>query len=228
MKFKGKTFSMLLSLIFVVSMGICVYSCSSDGYEFADQPSKLVSIGGLDNVNHRTVLLDSIAESDDFLDFIMSCNLFSDKMDEYISTLNKEEKAELINNANNDDYVQNLINHVDIGKELISMAMAKERLFKNTSFLQLNESEKSLLFDKYSAMQGWVSVKTRGEGGSGNACEEARKKAYSSAYSNFVRRLSLCDYLSQEDKFACQVGAKLNYEAEKTQADLEYKRCMEQ
>lgn len=172
------------------------------------------------------MLVDSIAESDEFLDFVMSCNLLSDKIDEYISTLSQEEKEELINNANNDDYVQNIENHVDIKEESESISVARDKLFTNTSFLQLNELEKSILFDELFVMQECL-IKTRGgEGGDKEACEKAKKEAYQRAYNNFIRRLSLCDYLSPEDKYACQIGTKLNYEAEKGQADTEYKRCI--
>lgn len=71
-------------------------------------------------------------------------------------------------------------------------------------------------------------MKTRGgEGVTQQECEKAKKKAYDSAYDAFIRRLLLCDDLPDREKYACQVATKLNYEAEKSQADTEYKRCME-
>lgn len=227
MMLRRKTF--LVSLSFTLCMALVIHSCSSNEYDFVDDDAlALVSTETFGNLGYRTPLVDSVATSNDFLDFVESCDLFSDKMDEYISALSQKEKEELISNANNDDFVLKFIDCIDIEEEVLAISLAKRRLLDNTSFLRLNESEKSQLFDGCLVTRGHMLIKTRdGEGVTQQECEKAKKKAYDSAYDVFIRRLLLCDDLPDRDKYACQVATKLNYEAEKSQADTEYKRCME-
>ena len=224
MMLKRKTFFVSLSL--TLCMTLVIHSCSSNEYDFVDDDA--LATESLGNLGYRTTLVDSVATSNDFLDFVESCNLFSDKMDEYISALSQKEKEELISNENNDDFVSKFIDCIDIEKEVLAISLAKRRLLDNTSFLRLNESEKSQLFDGCFVTRGHILMKTRGgEGVTQQECEKAKKKAYDIAYDAFIRRLLLCDDLPDREKYACQVATKLNYEAEKSQADTEYKRCME-
>lgn len=216
----------LFFLSLTMLFGSFVYSCSSDDFDFFNDTSKEDAIDEQENIGCRLELVKSIIASEEYLDFIISCDLFSDKVDRYMSTLSRNEREELLKNANNDDYLQNLSQRIDIKKEIKFISETRGRLFSNTAFLQLNDFEKIKLFDEYPVKNGFAIIKTRNEGGSKDECENARQKAYSIAYNNFTRRLSLCDYLPTDDKYACQMGAKLNYEAEKEQANTEYNQCI--
>lgn len=226
MKSENIKSSFLNTMFFVLSLGLVVYSCSSEDYEFLEESSVEASKNSTAELGCRSMLVETVTESDEFMDYLISCNSFSDKIDKYMSTLTMEEKTELFNNVNNDDYIQYIIDNINVEKEISAISLAREKLFKNTPFLQLNAAENLLVFEQSSAIQGCAYIKSREEGGGKSACEEARQKAYNNAYSNFTRRLSLCDYLPTQDKFACQVGAKANYEAEKTQADTDYRNCI--
>mgnify|MGYP001071649316 CR=1 FL=1 len=210
--------------ILVVSTILFIYSCSSNEYDFLSD-SSMEKPSTRAASSYRTQLLNSVSESDDFLDFVIACNVFSDKIDMYISTLSEAEKMQMIKNANNDDYILDFAMHIDVKNEIEEMAAARKKLFANSSYLQLDDLEKSELFYHNFIVEP-VFVKTREEGGNVNDCQKAKDAAYDAAYKNMIKRLSLCDYLPNDDKFACQIGVKLNYEAEKTQADTNYKKCI--
>lgn len=133
MMLKRKTFFVSLSL--ALCMTLVIHSCSSNEYDFVDDDA--LATESLGNLGYRTTLVDSVATSNDFLDFVESCNLFSDKMDEYISALSQKEKEELISNANNDDFVLKFIDCIDIEKEVLAISLAKRRLLDNTSFFAI-------------------------------------------------------------------------------------------
>lgn len=94
-------------------------------------------------------LLDSIALSDEFWEFEMNSQLLVEKFQNYTSTLNEKEYNRLMENLNNDDYVECFIKEANLDNELRNLIIAKEKLILHTGFLRLNEDEKKLLFIQY-------------------------------------------------------------------------------
>ena len=86
------------------------YSCSTD-----------------ENYTDNT-LIDSIASSDEFWEFEMSSELLADKFHEYTSTLSEEEYDKLMENLNDDDYMEDFARKANLQDELQQMAKAKEKL----------------------------------------------------------------------------------------------------
>ena len=92
-------------------------------------------------LNNENTLIDSIASSDEFWEFEMSSELLADKFHEYTSTLSEEEYDKLMENLNDDDYMEDFARKANLQDELQQMAKAKEKLIQHTGFLRLSEDE---------------------------------------------------------------------------------------
>ena len=74
------------------------------------------------------LLIDTIATSDEFWEFERNSELLSDKFQAYTSTLSAEEYNKLMENLNDDDYMEEFIGKANLEKELQQMNEAKENL----------------------------------------------------------------------------------------------------
>ena len=92
------------------------------------------------------LLIDTIATSDEFWEFERNSELLSDKFQAYTSTLSAEEYNKLMENLNDDDYMEEFIGKANLEKELQQMNEAKENLLLHTGFSKLSEDERMLLF----------------------------------------------------------------------------------
>lgn len=80
------------------------------------------------------LLIDTIATSDEFWEFERNSELLSDKFQAYTSTLSAEEYNKLMENLNDDDYMEEFIGKANLEKELQQMNEAKENLLLHTGF----------------------------------------------------------------------------------------------
>ena len=64
------------------------------------------------------LLIDTIATSDEFWEFERNSELLSDKFQAYTSTLSAEEYNKLMENLNDDDYMEEFIGKANLEKEL--------------------------------------------------------------------------------------------------------------
>lgn len=145
-----KVISRLSVFAFIIGINIIISSCSSDEHGF--------------EVDREPTLVNSVAESDEFLDFKQHCMSLAEKVQSYTSTLSKEEFDELMNNLNNDDYMMRIVDGVNLMEDLAIVENARNNLLNNTNFHLLNESEQTTLFITNSVSSSKVMVKTRGEG----------------------------------------------------------------
>ena len=126
-----------------------IYSCSTDGY-YSDEIEKneVTNTRALSSrmINNGSTLIDSIASSDEFWEFEMSSELLADKFHEYTSTLSEEEYDKLMENLNDDDYVEDFMRKANLENELQQLAKAKENLIQHTGFLRLSADERTQLF----------------------------------------------------------------------------------
>ncbi len=67
----------------------------------------------------------------------MSSELLADKFHEYTSTLSEEEYDKLMENLNDDDYVEDFMRKANLENELQQLAKAKENLSKHTGFFKI-------------------------------------------------------------------------------------------
>ena len=65
--------SLTVLLLLLTLCTTIIYSCSSEDYDFEDNSEELKVTTR--SIQSRTVLVESIAESDVYMDFIISCDL---------------------------------------------------------------------------------------------------------------------------------------------------------
>lgn len=166
-KKKKYTLYYVMALACGLAASFFIYSCSADGY-YSDEIEKneVTNTRALSSrmINNGSTLIDSIASSDEFWEFEMSSELLADKFHEYTSTLSEEEYDKLMENLNDDDYVEDFMRKANLENELQQLAKAKENLIKHTGFLRLSADERIVLIigaidtfpqNKYSNKRVW-------------------------------------------------------------------------
>ncbi len=216
-----------LATIFVI------YSCSTDEYcsdELQIKGNRIPEKSALssDIVNNANLLIDSIAISDEFWEFERSSKLLSDKFQAYTSTLSEEEYGKLMENLNNDDYMEEFIKKANLEQELQQMNEAKENLLLHTGFSRLSEDERISLFRQYAESHestGKTLIKTRTEGGDANSCEAKRQAAYAQAQADYDNAIIKCRQESSTNNY-CYTQALAKYERSKRASDRAYEECI--
>ena len=159
------------------------------------------------------LLIDTIATSDD-------------KFQAYTSTLSAEEYNKLMENLNDDDYMEEFIGKANLEKELQQMNEAKENLLLHTGFSKLSEDERMLLFMQYAESReftGKTLIKTRTEGNA-NSCETNKQIAYAQAKADYDNAIIKCRQESSTNY--CYTQALAKYERSKRTSDRVYEECI--
>ena len=142
-------------------------------------------------------------------------------------TLSEEEYDKLMENLNDDDYVEDFMRKANLENELQQLAKAKENLSKHTGFLRLNADERTQLFILYAESNELTKVKllkTREEGGSTSSCEEQKQAAYKQAKADYDNAIANCQNGSMPS--GCLIQAAAKYDRAKDIANKEYKECI--
>ncbi len=230
MKIKVISFPFLTFAIFVFSMCI-VYSCTVDEYDCVEDNSKTkVTTRVLETSSNKDLLLDSIAESDVFLDYMISLQLLSDKFALYYSTLNEEERELLAENLNNDDLIKDIVEKSGVKKELEEVIKAGEVLHSDAAYRKLNQMDKALLFGDYFDTTRTYLIKTRDEGQKRLECQRALETADMAADTKWTEDLDKCydDYKEPgEARQACFLQANERHMNTKIKNGEDFRRCCE-
>ena len=221
-----------IMLTYSLTAIIIIYSCSTDEYYIGETQMKengITNTRALSSrmINDGSTLIDSIASSNEFWEFEMSSELLADKFHEYTSTLSEEEYDKLMENLNDDDYVENFMRKANLENELQQLAKAKENLIKHTGFLRLSADERTQLFILYAESNELTKVKllkTREEGGSTSSCEEQKQAAYRQAKADYDNAVANCQNGSMPS--SCLIQAAAKYDRAKDIANKEYKECI--
>ena len=142
-------------------------------------------------------------------------------------TLSEEEYDKLMENLNDDDYVEDFMRKANLENELQQLAKAKENLIKHTRFLRLSADERTQLFILYAESNELTKVKllkTRDEGGSTSSCEEQKQAAYKQAKADYDNAIANCQNGSMPS--GCLIQAAAKYDRAKDIANKEYKECI--
>ena len=216
--------SLTVLLLLLTLCTTIIYSCSSEDYDFEDNSEELKVTTR--SIQSRTVLVESIAESDVYMDFIISCDLLTEKMDNYRATLSQEELNEISHNINNVDFVLKLVKKAGVQNEINQIVEARERLNKSTKFSQLNSKEVDMLFYDYTkpAKHAVMLLKKREEN-TKEGCYEALLKELEMSYSTYYAMMALCD--SEPIPALCQMSAETFLQKAKEIAAENYKNCMD-
>lgn len=209
-----------------------IYSCSTDDCYSGMERNQAEGMGSIDNLpsirmKQESTLIDSIAASDEFWEFKMKSQLLADKFHAYTSTLSQEGYDKLMEELNNDDYINDFIEKASLEKELHEMEVANQNLISHTGFLRLSDDERMQLFMQYAENVGMKKnklLKTRQEGGEANACEKQKEEAYALAKADYYTALAEC--ITHSSSSSCKLIATSNYNKKLKEADNEYKDCI--
>lgn len=208
-----------------------IYSCSSDDFysdEMQMDKNGMVTSRALSSrmMDQGETLMDSIAASDEFWEFEMSSQLLAEKFDKYISTLSEEDNDKLMENLNNDEYMEVIMKESNLENELQQMMTAKENLIQNTGFSRLSDDERIQLFTQFAESYKLTEVKllkTREEGGK-NSCQEQKEKAILEAKGRYDN--TIVDCKADGLVSLCVMQAAARYNLEKRVAEKQYQECM--
>lgn len=211
---------------------LIIYSCNTDEYYIGETQMKengITNTRALSSrmINDGSTLIDSIASSDEFWEFEMNSELLADKFHEYTSTLSEEEYDKLMENLNDDDYVEDFMRKANLENELQQMAKAKESLIQHTGFSRLSADEQTQLFILYAESNELRKVKllkTREEGGGTSSCEEQKQAAYRQAKADYDNAVANCQ--GDNMPFGCLTQAAAKYDRNKRIADRGYENCI--
>ena len=105
----------VITLLGILLTTFFIYSCSTDGYSHTDKikteenPIAQTRSFAPQRWNTGNVLIDSVANSDEFYEFERCSEQLADKFSSYTSNLNGQEYDKLMEKLNNEEYVEDFI-----------------------------------------------------------------------------------------------------------------------
>lgn len=216
MKIKVEKIIMSLTMLILGVMVITIVSsCTSDEYMdnniYTPGSDKTSGVSIMDDKDNKII---SVAESDEFLDFINSAKQLTEKIDDYKLTLNKDELDEVS--------LDEILKDMNLENELLQLKDVRDKLHNNTAFLELNDIERFQLFADFSDNE-ISQLKTRGEGGSKDECERKLREGYANAQTLYEVYVSCCN---NADFVKCVQDAIKIRDNARDRADYEYVVCM--
>ena len=179
--------------------------------------------------NTGNILIDSVANSDEFYEFERCSEQLADKFGAYTSKLNNEEYDKLMESLNDDEYMEDFIKKANLKEELRQMDEAKKGLLERTVFLRLSEEERLSLFRQFAKSRELAKrkiLKTRKEGNGNSECEELRQAAYTQAETDYNNAIAKCK--AESPTTYCYTQALANYRRNQRAADKEYEECIKE
>ena len=223
MKSKNKKQSSIyiITLFGILLTTFLIYSCSTDEYNYTNETATEVnSIAKTRSLVSQTwntgnVLIDSVANSDEFYEFERCSEQLADKFSAYTSKLNNEEYDKLMESLNDDEYMEDFIKKKKLEEE-------------RTVFLRLSEEERLLLFRQYAKSRGLAKrkiLKTRKEGNGNSKCEELRQAAYEQAKTEYDNAIATnCKGMGPLSP--CYLKETTVYKANIRIANKDYENCI--
>lgn len=218
----------MCTAVFVVCVTSIVYSCNSEDAFFDETGncSGKVHTRAL-SAKSISTLVDSVAESDEFIDFVMETEALAKKTKAYTKTLSDEKFEELMYNQNNDDYMEDFMKKAGIEEDLKRIAKVKTKLVMNEQFARLTEEERMQLFLGEAKLNTRVMLKQRPELTEFD-CDARRQADYSWARATADLGLIGCTCMVEIPLAACVCYTMVmaNYANDIRLADRAYEDCM--
>lgn len=194
-----------------VSMILLIQSCNSDKDDIANIPN---------------IPVIDLTKTIEFSEYVTASNALKDKFLAFVNTLNQIEFEELMNNLNDDEYMQGIIEKAGVENDIKKFVDNKRNLFCNTHYLRLSVADQQNLFFGYFHTTNNVNVKTRSE--SSVNCDERRQKDYSWARAIADLELIGCTCAVEVPLVACAcyAAALANYANNIRLADQAYEDCI--
>lgn len=231
-----KLFKSVFGAILVVSFLQIGYSCSSDFHRFNDELDEIKVDGATTRgmAGHRMSLVDSVAETDEFVEYMIALNSLYKKSDEYFSKLSKQEIEMLESTAklNNVEDVDAGIGYSDLYQALKSemdMVVRTARiLHEKTDYLRLNDDELNTLFRVQTLTSRRVIKKSRSsENDRIQKCAAERQERYEQAELEASRAMGECALLKDDWEYMqCMGDGIVARNAKWARADELYEDCI--
>lgn len=232
-----KLFKNVFRTILVASFLQIGYSCSSDFHRFNDELDEIEVEGATTRgmVGHRMSLVDSVAATDEFMEYMITLNSLYKKSDEYFSKLSKQEIATLESTAklNNIEGSDAGVGYSALYKALKSemdMVVRTARILREkTDYLRLNDDELNILFKDPTLTPKRVIKKTRTSENDNvlQKCEAQRQARYKQA--ELEASIAMGDCTNLEDQWEyiqCMGDVIVARNAKWTRADELYEDCI--
>ncbi len=227
LKLKKKIWYMS-ALVLVACMTCIIYSCNSED-AFFDETGTCKEEIHTRALSARSIctLVDSVAESDEFIDFVMETEALAEKTKAYTKTLSDKAFEELMYNQNNDDYMEDFIKKAGIERDLEQIAKTKTKLVMNEQFVRLTKEEQMQLFLREAKSNSRVMVKKRSELTEFD-CDARRQSDYSWAQAKATLGVIGCTCMVEVPIAACLCYALVmaNYADDIRLAERAYNDCM--
>lgn len=224
----------VITLFGILLITFFIYSCSTDEYNYTNETAtEANSIAKTRSLNSQiwdtgNVLIDSVANSDEFYEFERCSEQLANKFSAYTSKLSNEEYDKLMENLNDDEYMKDFIKRANLEEELLQMDEAKNNLFQHTVFLRLSEEERLSLFKQYAENRQLTKrkfLKTRKEGNGNSKCEELRQAAYAQAETDYNDAIARCK--AESPTTYCYTQASAKYDRDNDIANRNYETCIQ-
>lgn len=163
LKLKKKVLCMS-TLILIVCMTCIVYSCNSAD-AFFDETGICEGEAHTRALSARSIctLVDSVADSNEFLDYILQFRLVKSKFTLYLNSLDSDELETFNNNINNDEFVADFMVKAELSEDIQLLIEYRDELLSNISFCKLKDTEKKELFNYSSSSNIRPLIKDREE-----------------------------------------------------------------
>lgn len=220
-----------------VSFLLIGYSCTSEQYDLEENLNELnlKSVATTKSIesNNRMLLIDSISESDEFLDYMIAVKALFKKSDDYFSSLSKKECATLEATAslNNIEENRGLAGYSELYEhlkdEMNAVVSTAKALRKNTDYLQLDNNELNVLFNGQFFVFGDKLRKTRASEETLQKCASKRDERYRKADEEAARAMGDCANLQDDYDYAqCMGDVIVGRNKKWDRADELYKDCI--
>lgn len=219
-----KNFS--LFVIFMAFVSLVIYACSAGQSDWEqDIENELELKTAMSRSAKMYTRVDSIAETDEFLDFKLAVNNLCNKALAYTSQFSDEELRILIENQNDDDYMEDFVEKAGLSKDLSLVTSTKERLLAMPAFSELNDEEKTLLIER-NVEDNRILLKTMNEAGIAE-CDRRRMTDYQAAKAIAELELIGCTCTGNiPTACLCYVAVVANFANEIRKIDREYEDCI--
>ncbi len=233
-----KLFKSVFETILVVSFLQIGYSCSSDFHRFNDELDEIKVEGATTRgmVGHSMSLVDSVAETDEFVEYMIALNSLYKKSDEYFSKLSKQEIEMLESTAklNNVEDTDAGVGYSDLYQALkgeMDMVVRTARiLHEKTDYSRLNDDELNILFRDQTLTPRRVIKKSRNpEDDRIKKCEADRQESYKQAELEASKAMGDCTQLKDKDQWEylqCMGDVIVARNAKWARADEVYEDCI--
>lgn len=219
----------LLYFVGIVVVSIIIYSCNNN--EGLDNLKKN-EFGISDIAENLSARIDSYVSMEDcetYIDFHNSCMDLAEITGHFMASLTQEEREEIYNHLNDDDYMLIIAERINAEKELQMVEIAKNKMLNNTSFSTFSREKQMELFSVFPEYPSNSILKSRAEGGNTKTeCERRWNEdyAYATAHYTIAMAACACSGITGPGACLCALAASVAYKKEISDADRDYYDCL--